>query len=81
MYEGVFSLEAAAEMIRIMGAVKASEVLEASSVIRDRLRDDPAGTGTPLSEGLFYLDREPLRAFYVIDARTMTVEVTDFRVL
>jgi hypothetical protein len=34
-----------------------------------------------LSEGLYYIDEEPLRAFFVIDDESMVVEITDFRIL
>lgn len=81
MYEVVFSLEAAAELLRIMGHLTAVDVLRASEAVRDGLVDDPANEGTELSEGLFYIDREPLRAFFMIDVESMTVEVTDFRIL
>ena len=36
---------------------------------RDRaLESDPFGNGTPLSEGMFYIDRSPLRAIYSINS-------------
>lgn len=81
-YDVVFSLEAASELVRIAGAVPPSAlVIQAAESIRRKLQSDPQGIGSPLSEGLFYIDAEPLRAFFVIDRDHMTVEITDFRVL
>jgi hypothetical protein len=49
--------------------------------IRRTLENDPAKAGHFLSEGLYYIDEEPLRAFFVIDDESMVVEITDFRIL
>lgn len=81
-FDVVFSLEAAAELIRIVSALSsANDVLRASEAIRQSLEINPKDAGTELSEGLYYIDREPIRAFYEIDEETMTIEVTDFRIL
>jgi len=56
-------------------------VLQAVEVIRRRLENDPAVNGHFLPEGLYYIDEEPLRVFFLIDVDLMVVEVTDFRVL
>ena len=81
-YEVVFSLEAAAELVRIAGAVRpASAVIQAAESIRQRLEVDPLEDGHPVSEGLFYIDEEPLRAFFVIDDAGLWVEIADFRIL
>jgi hypothetical protein len=75
-------MEAAAELVRIAGAIgSAVSVLQAAKRIRRNLENDPAERGVFLSEGLYYIDEEPLRAFFLIDAESMVVEVTDFRVL
>ena len=81
IYSVVYSLEAAAELLRISGVVGAVAVIQAADAIRRYLEDDPAGNGTFLSEGLYYVDEEPLRAFFLIDVESMVVEVTDFRIL
>ena len=81
IYSVVYSLEAAAELLRISGVVGAVAVIQAADAIRRHLEDDPAGNGTFLSEGLYYVDEEPLRAFFQIDVESMVVEVTDFRIL
>ncbi|MCA9187650.1 MAG: hypothetical protein R3E01_29475 [Pirellulaceae bacterium] len=82
IYDVLFSLDAAAELLRIAGAVgSAVSVLNAVDSIRRKLENDPVVQGTFLSEGLYYIDEEPLRAFFVIDAKLMVVEVTDFRIL
>lgn len=77
-----FSLDAAAELLRITEVVgSAVSVLQAAEAIRRQLEDDPAEKGELLSEGLYYIDEEPLRAFFLIDVESMVVEVTDFRIL
>ena len=82
IYDVEFSLEAAAELLRIVEIVgSAVAVLQAADVIRRRLENDPADEGHFLSEGLYYIDEEPLRAFFLVDVESMVVEVTDFRVL
>ncbi len=82
IYDAPFSLDAAAELIRIAAAVGSAEfVLDAVDDIRRRLESDPADQGVFLSEGLYYLDEDPLRAFFMIDVESMVVEVTDFRIL
>ena len=81
-YDVQFSLEAAAELVRIAGSTgRASTVLRAAEVIRRTLENIPSDAGHFLSEGLYYIDEEPLRAFYVIDNEAATVEITDFRAL
>jgi hypothetical protein len=81
-YDVEFSLEAAAELVRIAGAVRpAAAVLRAVESIRRTLENSPAEAGHFLSEGLYYTDEEPLRAFFVIHDEPMVVEITDFRVL
>ncbi len=82
IYDVEFSLGAAAELLRITGVVgSAVWVLRAAEAIRRQLEDDPAEKGVLLSEGLYYIDEEPLRAFFLIDVELMVVEVTDFRIL
>ncbi len=81
-YDVEFSLGAAAELVRIAGTVRpATTVLRAAESIRQALESDPAETGHFLSEGLYYIDEEPLRAFFVIDDESMVVEITDFRII
>ncbi len=81
IYDVEFSLDAAAELVRITEVVgSAMPVLQAADAIRRQLENDPAEKGECLSEGLYYIDEEPLRAFYLIDVDTMVVEVTDFRI-
>lgn len=82
IYDVEFSLDAAAELLRITEVVgSAVSVLQAAEAIRRQLEDNPAEKGEFLSEGLYYIDEEPLRAFFLIDAQSMVVEVTDFRIL
>ena len=82
IYDVEFSLEAAAELLRIAETVgSAVLVLRAAEAIRRKLERDPAEKGEFLSEGLYYIDEQPLRAFFLIDVEVMTVEITDFRIL
>ena len=82
IYDVQFSLDAAAELLRITEVIgSAVSVLQAAEAIRRRLESDPAEQGEILSEGLYYIDEEPLRAFFMIDVESMVVEVTDFRIL
>ena len=82
IYDVQFSLDAAAEIIRIAAAVgSAVLVVNAVDNIRRKLENDPADQGVFLSEGLYYIDEDPLRAFFMIDVESMVVEVTDFRIL
>jgi hypothetical protein len=81
IYSVVYSLEAAAELLRISGVFGAVVAIQAADAIRHQLEHDPAGNGTFVSEGLYYIDKEPLRAFFLIDVDSMVVEVTDFRIL
>lgn len=82
IFEVQFSLEAAAELLRISEVVgSAVAVLRAVEEIRRQLERDPAGNGKFLSEGLYYIDEEPLRAFFVIHVELSVIEVTDFRIL
>ena len=77
-----FSLEAAAELVRIAGSIgSAVAVLQAAERIRHKLENDPANQGEFLSEGLYFIDEDPLRAFFLIDMESIVVEVTDFRIL
>ena len=80
-YDVIFSLGAAAELVKIMEVLSPISALRATEDIRHALEFDPRKSGTELSEGLLYIDREPLRAFYEIQEDTMVVEVTDFRIL
>ncbi len=81
IYNVVFSLGAAAELVRIMGVLPSADVLRATQAIRQALETDPAREGIALPEDLYYIDHDPLRAFFVIDVQKVTVEVTDFRIL
>ena len=80
-YTVEFSMEAAAELLRIAGVVGSASTIRAADSIRRRLEVDPAGNGNFLSEGLYYIDEEPLRAFFLIDVEAVLVEITDFRIL
>lgn len=80
-YNGEFSLDAAAELLRIAGVTGSASAIRAADAIRRRLEVDPAGNGNFLSEGLYHIDEEPLRVFFLIDVESASVEITDFRIL
>lgn len=81
-YDVQFSLEAASEFVRIAASFgSAVSALKAVEANRRKLEVSPADQGVFLSEGLFYIDEDPVRAFYLIDAALNVVEVTDFRIL
>jgi len=63
-YNVEFSLEAAAELLRIAVVVGSAAAIRAADSIRRRLESDPEGYGNFLSEGLYYIDEEPIRAFF-----------------
>jgi hypothetical protein len=54
-------------------------IIDASHQIDRALESDPIGNGEPLSEGMFYIDRSPLRAIYSIDAEFKFVNVVRIR--
>lgn len=82
IYDVEFSLDAAAELLRIAEVMgSAVLVLQAAEAIRRQLENDPSEKGNVLSEGLYYIDEQPLRAFFLIDTESMVVEITDFRIL
>ncbi len=76
-----FSLEAAAELLRITEVIGSTVVvLKAAESIRS-IGDDPADKGVFLSEGCTTLITPLCVLFFLIDVENMVVEVTDFRVL
>jgi hypothetical protein len=80
IYEVVLSLEAVEDVLRITLASGAkSNVINASKELQDALRSDPAAAGEHLSEGLYFIDREPLRGFYTIDTNEMLVEIVNVK--
>lgn len=82
IYDVEFSLDAAAELFRIAEVLgSAVIVLQAAEAIRRQLENDPAAQGDFLSEGLYYIDEQPLRAFFLINTESKVVEITDFRIL
>ncbi len=58
-YDVQFSLEAAAELVRIAGAIgSADSVLQVAERIRQELENDPADQGAFLSEGPYFIDED-----------------------
>ena len=79
-YDVVLSMEAVEDVLRItMASGSKSEVVNASRQVQEALRSDPAAAGEHLSEGLYYIDRDPLRGFFTIDVVEMTVEIVNVK--
>ena len=79
-YEVVLSMEAVEDVLRItMASGSKSGVVRASKQIQDALRSDPAASGEHLSEGLYFIDRDPLRGFFTIDTDEMRVEIVNVK--
>ncbi len=75
-YDVVFSLEAVDDVLQTTIASQSkAAVINASRQIHAALNNDPAESGQHLSEGLYFIDREPLRAFYTIDNDNLSVEI------
>jgi hypothetical protein len=79
-YQVILSLEAVEDVLRITlsGQSKAA-IIEASQQLQEALKVGPREVGKHLSEGLYYIDREPLRAFFTIDDGSATVEIVCVR--
>jgi hypothetical protein len=81
-YDVVFSMDAVEDVLRItMGSGAKSAVVNASKQIQEALRSNPMSAGEHLSEGLYFIDREPLRAFFTIDGAKMAVEIVNVKQL
>lgn len=81
-YDVVLSFEAVEEVLRItIGSSSKSAVVNASKQIRVALSHEPADAGEHLSEGLYFIDCEPLRGFYTIDTAEMVVEIVNVKPL
>ena len=81
-YEVILSIEAVEDVLRItMASGAKSQILQASKRIREALKSDPSGEGDFLSEGLYFIDREPLRAFFTVDVQEMIVEIVNVKSL
>ena len=79
-YDVVLSMDAVEDVLRIAIASGSKlEVINASRQIQEALRSDPAAAGEHLSEGLYFIDREPLRAFFAIAVDQMSVEIVNVK--
>ena len=81
-YDVILSMDAVEDVLRItMASSSKSEVVLAAKQLQDALRSHPAATGTHLSEGLYYVDLDPLRAFFTIDVDDKVVEIINVKQL
>ena len=79
-YEVLLSIDAVEDVMRItMASGSKPEVINASTQIQEALRSDPAAAGEHLSEGLYFIDREPLRGFFTIDINEMLDEIVNVK--
>ena len=79
-YDVVLSLDAVEDVLRItMASDSKAAVVNSSKQLQDALRTDPADAGEHLSEGLYFIDREPLRAFLTIDVTEISVEIVNVK--
>ncbi len=79
-YEVEFTLEAVEDVSRVtIASGSKTQVVNASKQIQEALRIDPAAAGEHLSEGLYFIDREPLRAFFTIDVADMLVAIVNVK--
>ncbi len=76
VWEDNATSEVAAEFVSSKDKIA---IVDATYQIDRSLESDPIGNGEPLSEGLFYIDRPPLRAIYSIDANTKRVDIGRIR--
>ena len=82
IYEVILSLEAVEDVLRITIAGHSKKsIVDATSNLQETLKNDPHEAGTHLSEGLYYVDREPLRAFFTIDDEALVIEIVNVRSL
>jgi hypothetical protein len=73
-------MDAVEDVLRItMASGSKSEVIKASRQIQEALRSNPSAAGEHLSEGLYFIDREPLRGFFTIDNDEMLVEIVNVK--
>ena len=80
IYKVILALEAVEDVLRItMESQTKAAVINASKQMQEFLKTAPALAGEHLSEGLYFLDREPLRAFYTIDVEEMLVEIVNVK--
>ena len=68
--------EVASEFIKSKDKVA---IIDAAYQIDRALEAEPIENGIPLSEGMFYIDRPPLRAVYSINAEFERVDVGRIR--
>ena len=77
-YQVIFSLEAVEDVLRItLSGQSKTSIVDASSRMQDVLRKYPYEAGMHLHEGLYYVDFEPLRAFFTIDDEVKEVEIVN----
>ena len=79
-YKVLLSMDAVEDVLRVtMASGSKPKIVNASTQIQVALRSDPAAAGEHLSEGLYFIDREPLRGFFTIDVDEMLVEIVNVK--
>ena len=79
-FDVILSLEAVEDVLRItMASQSKATIINASKRLQEALKENPDQAGSHLSEGLYFIDREPLRAFFTIDEDGATVEIVNVK--
>lgn len=79
-YKVFLSLEAVEDVLRITIASQSkAAVIDASKRLQEALKLEPGIAGRHLREGLYFIDREPLRAFFTINDDEATVEIVNVK--
>lgn len=82
IYDVILSLDAVEDVLLITVASGSKTiVIDALKQIQEALRFDPAAAGEHLSEGLYFIDREPLPGFFTIGVAEMLVEIVNVKKL
>ena len=82
IHKVVLAFDAVEDVLRITMAHRSkTAVIEASRQLQEALRQDPHNAGIHLHEGLYFVDRDPLRAFFTIDDNEATVEIVHVKPL
>ena len=79
-YDVFLSLEAVEDVLRITIASETKAVIvDAAKRIQEALILHPRNAGNHLSEGLYFVDCDPLRAFFTVDDDNGEVEIVNVR--
>ena len=79
-YDVLLSLEAVGDVLEITIASQSkAEIVDAAKRLQEALKKNPCNAGNHLSEGLYFVDCDPLRAFFTVDDDNGVVEIVNVR--